>query len=282
MYKIAVLLFLLLNLGCQYFDKQPDDTIIAKAGKHTLYKVDLTFLNTEGLSTEDSLQLVTTYINKWATQKLLMDQAIRNLSKEKINSYNELIENYKTDLYTKGYLDILATQALNTNIKEQEYDYFYNQNKDNFLLNEELIKLRYVHIGTDNSSRAKLKQQLERFNETDQKELEEKAIQYKSFSLNDSVWVQANLVKDLISAVNNDNYNQLLKKSNNLELQDSLGVYLIFVKEVLKRNEQAPLEYVKQTIEQIILNRRKLEIIKNLEKDLLKDAIKSKKFEIYN
>ena len=54
------------------------------------------------------------------------------------------------------------------------------------------------------------------------------------------------------------------------------------INDVLLRNEIAPLEYVKPTINQIVINKRKLELIKQLEKDITKDAIKNKKFEIYN
>lgn len=67
-----------------------------------------------------------------------------------------------------------------------------------------------------------------------------------------------------------------------LELRDSLGLYLISIKEHLMRNDEAPLEYVMPTVKQIILNKRKLELIKELEKDITKDAIKNKQFEIYN
>ena len=51
---------------------------------------------------------------------------------------------------------------------------------------------------------------------------------------------------------------------------------------MLLRNSTAPLEYVKPTIDKIVINKRKLELIRELEKDITKDAIKNKKFEIYN
>lgn len=85
-----------------------------------------------------------------------------------------------------------------------------------------------------------------------------------------------------IPGVNSENKNQLLKKSNFVQLKDSLGVYLMQVNDVLLRNDTAPLEYVKPTIRQIVINKRKLELIKKLEKDITKDAIKNKEFEIYN
>jgi hypothetical protein len=74
----------------------------------------------------------------------------------------------------------------------------------------------------------------------------------------------------------------LLKKTNFLQLRDSLGLYLVAVKSTLERNENAPLEYVRPTINQIIKNKRKLALIQKLEKEIKDDAIKNKQFEIYN
>ena len=74
----------------------------------------------------------------------------------------------------------------------------------------------------------------------------------------------------------------MLKKTNFLQLRDSLGLYLVAVKSTLERNQNAPLEYVRPTINQIIKNKRKLALIQKLEKEIKDDAIKNKQFEIYN
>jgi len=121
-----------------------------------------------------------------------------------------------------------------------------------------------------------------RFNEEDKRELDSLSIQFKSYSLKDSIWVKASQVIDKIPVITPENKDQLLKKSNFIQLKDSLGVYLMQINDVLSRNDTAPLEYVKPTIDQIVINKRKLEIIKELEKDITKDAIKNKQFEIYN
>ena len=55
---------------------------------------------------------------------------------------------------------------------------------------------------------------------------------------------------------------KVLKKPNFTQLQDSLGVYLVKIEAILKTNDIAPLSYVKPTIEQIILNKRKQEPFK--------------------
>ncbi len=79
-----------------------------------------------------------------------------------------------------------------------------------------------------------------------------------------------------------ENKNQLLKKTNFLQLKDSLNLYLMQVNDVRVQNDYAPLEYVNRSIQQIVINKRKLELIKQLENDITKDAIKNKQFQIYN
>ena len=54
------------------------------------------------------------------------------------------------------------------------------------------------------------------------------------------------------------------------------------IEAVLKTNDIAPLSYVKPTIEQIILNKRKQNLLKKIQKDITIDAIKNKNFEIFS
>jgi hypothetical protein len=82
--------------------------------------------------------------------------------------------------------------------------------------------------------------------------------------------------------ITNANSDELLKKSNFLQLKDSLDLYLVQIKNVLNRGDTAPLSYVRPTINQIVVNKRKVDLLRQIESDITKDAIKNKKFEIFN
>ena len=56
---------------------------------------------------------------------------------------------------------------------------------------------------------------------------------------------------------------------------------MIKIESILKTNDIAPLSYVRPTIEQIILNKRKQNLLKKIKKDITIDAIKNKNFEIF-
>ena len=53
------------------------------------------------------------------------------------------------------------------------------------------------------------------------------------------------------------------------------------VKDVLEIGQQAPLAYVTPTLRQIIINKRKLKLVNQLKSEIVNDALRNKKFEIY-
>ncbi|WP_255572928.1 peptidyl-prolyl cis-trans isomerase [Hanstruepera marina] len=284
MKKITVILICLLSVtSCDYFFKQVDDRKpIARVDEIYLYQDDIQHLLTEGITPEDSTIRVTNFINQWATEQLLVAGARVNLNEQKLNEFDKMAEDYKKDLYASAYLEALVTRSIDTVVSVQEAQAYYQENIGIFNLNEDLIKFRYIQLDENRLDATDIKKKLERYNIQDKRDLDSIAIQFKSYSLNDSIWIKVNQVIDKIPAITTENKNQLLKKSNFIQLKDSLGLYLMHINDVLERNNTAPLEYVKPTIDQIVINKRKLELIKELEKDITKDAIKNKKFEIYN
>jgi len=247
-----------------------------------LYEEDIQNLVTAETSADDSTLIVNNYITRWATQQLLIDGAELNISEEKQSEFNKLVDQYRKDLYTKAYIEALVTRDLNVNVGIEEAEEFYKNNSETFRLNEELIKLRYIKVDESRNDFSKIKERFRRFNNEDKFILDSISIQFSSYSLNDSIWIKLSQAVNKIPVITSENKNQLLKKSNFIQLKDSLGVYLMQINDVLLRNETAPLEYVKPTIDQIVINRRKLELIRELEKDITSDAIKNKQFEIFN
>ncbi|UBZ10071.1 peptidyl-prolyl cis-trans isomerase [Leeuwenhoekiella palythoae] len=255
---------------------------VARVGNAYLYKEDIEKLITAEMSPEDSTTLVNGYINRWATKRLLVDNAQRNITLDEQDRLNNLVEQYKLDLFSQAYKDALVARSLDSSITDAEASQFYTENKENFKLNESLLKLRYIEMGENDYNEDEIKKRFTRFNAKDKRFLDSISVQFRAQYLNDSTWISLDKVIAKIPPVNVENSDQLLNKTEFLQLRDSLGLYLIAVNDRLDRNDDAPLEYVLPTVKQILLNRRKLDLIKQLEKDITKDAIKNKQFELYN
>ncbi len=281
MLKIPIMfLCCLLLISCDYFKQDIQSLPIARVNETYLFKEDIKGLIFESTSKEDSLLIVSNFITRWATQQLLIDQAIINLPKDQQESFDKLVTDYKMELYTESYKSTIVTQQLDSTIVNEELEQFYELNKQNFRLNDELLKVRYIHIAANFTKLSEIKKKFKRYDARDKIELTDLSIKFKAFNLNDSIWIKNDVLLDALPILQANN-NQVLKKSNFTELQDSLGLYLVKIEEVLKTNDIAPLSYVTPTIKQIILNKRKQELIKKLEKDITKDAIKNQRFELY-
>lgn len=273
---------LLLVTGCNYFETADPRVPVARVNDAYLYEEDIQALISEEYTPQDSALVVSNFINRWATQRLLIDRAKVNLPDEKQQEFEKLVQNYRNELFSKAYTDAIIAQELDTAVSREMAELYYLENGENFKLNEDLVKLRYVNLTKDNSAFDKIKTRFRRFNEEDKEELLDIAIQFNTYSFNDSVWVKTRQVYQRIGPLTPGTNEGLLKKDNFLQLEDSLGVYLVFVEDVKLRGEQAPLEYSLPTVKQILLNKRKLELIKKLEKDITQDAVKNDQFEIYN
>lgn len=278
---LYIILLAVIIYGCDRFNSDKIDDAVARVNNSYLYKEDLKHIIPNNVSKADSTLLANNYINNWASNLLLMDKALLNLPEKQQESFNSLVKQYENDLYTKAYLEALVKRSIDTTVSKVEADTIYQRNKESFKLNDELLKLRYINLPQNAVNLQGIKSKFKKFEKNDKVFLDSIAVQFRSYSLNDSVWVRASQVIEKIPVANQSNKNQLLKKSNFVQLKDSLNLYLIQINDVLLRGDYAPLDYVKPTVIQIINNKRKLELIKEIENEITKDAIKNKQFEIY-
>ena len=279
---LTYLLFSICIISCNWYSNETTENALARVGDVYLYPQELDANRPKQLSKTDSLLFVQNYINKWAKQQLLVNGATQNLNDEEFKEFDMLINQYKSDLYSNAYLEALISKSLDTVVKSALAKNYYNKNNQAFKLNENLLQLRYLAINKDRTDTSDLVKRLKRFDSLDRVILDSLKIHFKSYALNDSIWVKSNQVLNKLSVFTTTNNEELLKKSNFLQLTDSLDLYLVQIKDVLLRGETAPLSYVRPTINQILINKRKVDLLKQIEKDITKDAIKNKQFEIFN
>ena len=279
---VFLVIVLMVFSSCELFKSPEEKETIARVNDEYLYKSDFINDYPGNLSKSDSLLFSNQYINNWATKQLLKQRAEINLGQEKLVGFDKLAEDYKLDLYTNAYMNALIVKKLDTIIVKNEFDSLFNNTKQNFKLNEELLKFRSITIDKNHNNIKSIEKRFRRFDSIDKIVLDSLSIQFHSFMLSDTVWVKKSQLLQKLPMAANHIDSHLLKKSNFIQFEDSIRVYLVQINDLLKRNEPAPQEYMTQTLKQIILNKRKLKLINQLEIDVRKDAIQNQEFEIYN
>lgn len=280
-YWIPLLLLTILVSSCDYFKVPKEPKAIARVGKVFLYESDIVDLVPKGTSKKDSIAIVKSFIDRWATQKLLFEASERNIDDSKINEFKELIEQYKIDLYTKNYIEDLVIRQIDTVVTEEEIKSYYNNNKQIFINSSELVKMRYINLVKENPKFVNIKSKFTSFTKKDRLELEQQAINFKSYAFNDSIWVDINQVYEKLPFVNLDNKDKFISSGINFQYPDSTTIWLVKVNNVLPKDSPTPLEFLRPTIKQIIVNNRKLELVNTIEKEITNDALNDNKYEIY-
>lgn len=269
-------------VSCNLFKKEREPQAVVRVGEDFLYTSDLENLVPKNTSKEDSAIIIKNYINRWATQKLLINAAERNIDDDQKETFNQLIAQYKNDLYTKAYIEKIVQTRVDTVVSEEEIKKYYQENKENFKTNSTLVQLRYIHLSKDHPKFSTIKQKFLNFKKEDRKFWQTYQMQFKNSALNDSVWVLLDEIYRKVPFITPDNRDKYINEGMAYEKTDSLNnVYIVKIKKVINRNQISPFEYLKPTLQQVILNSRKLELIKKFEKEITDDAIKNKDYEVY-
>ena len=279
-YPFLVSGFLLFFISCDQFIVNKEE-VIARVGAVYLYRTDLEKGLDAFVNEADSILKSRNYIDQWARNQILMQQAEINLDIDIINKLELLVDQYKIDLYSNTYKQSVIDKAIDTDITSQELDSFLLQNRSVFKLNAPLFQVRFIELPHDNVDLNEIKRSFQRFDEEDKDYLDSLSFQFTNHILADSIWINKSNLLSEVSFLNQENLNSYIKKSQFFEIEDSLGVYLFFVKDYLKKDDYSPSEVLYPTIKNILLNQRKLQFNNQFEKDIIQDAIKSKTYEIY-
>ncbi len=272
-----IIIFTLL-VSCN--SKNEDKNAIAKVYDTFLYKEDMAEILPKKISKEDSVIFVKNYINKWAREQLLIQKAKINLQEEK-EQITTLVKQYEQDLLINKYKEAVVSQELDTVISMVEIEKYYTENKEIFKLNEALVKFRYIYFGNDILNPREIISLFKDDKQASNQELIKQELQLKSLSLNDSIWIKYDDVIRAAPYLKAINKKTFLQKKKSIQKKDSLGVYIVKIKDVLLRNEIAPMSYALPTIKQLILHKRKLKLLNKIEEIIIEDAIKNKEFQIY-
>lgn len=280
-YRAALLIVWLAAISCNTFMEEAKPEAVARVNNSYLYEEDLKGIVPAGTSKEDSIAIIKTFIDRWASKKLLYNAAEVNLNKDILDEYNRLVNQYRTDLYTKAYIEELVKRSVDTTVTDADVAAYYNSYKDNFRTTETLVRLKYIKVDKEHPKFNTVKSRFLSGNKKDQKALQDMAIQFKSYAFNDTTWVNMNQVYTKLPFITPDNRDQYIKGGSSYQYPDSTDVYLVKVVSVLDKNRVSPYEYIRPTLVQLIINNRKLELIKQLEKEITDDAIKNNKYEVY-
>ncbi|MHC1708346.1 MAG: hypothetical protein AB9842_12615 [Bacteroidales bacterium] len=281
--RLFCLLFLagLISLSsCNKGGSQKKGIPVARVRNAYLYTSDLAGVVPANTPSSDSVEMVKNYIQNWIRQKLVVHQAEQNLSKDQ-KDFSLEMEDYRNSLVVYKYESKLIEQKLDTNVSEKEIEDYYQANPANFELKDNIVKVLYVKLPLKNSSLNRIRNLLKSSRDNDKEELVNVAsTQAVNSFLDDNTWLFFN---DLLKEIPIKTYDQeeYLQNHRFVEFSDDQYTYLMNILDFKIKEGLSPLSLEKENIRNILINKRKIKLVNDMEKDVYEQALKDKEFEIF-
>jgi hypothetical protein len=276
----ATILILGIGFGCAPDGNSGSGEVLVRVYDKYLYASDLKGVIPPGASPRDSLTTVRNFIQNWVDRELIVKKAEQNLPDE-LQDFSDRIEEYRNSLVIFEYEKMLVRQELDTNVSLEAIQEYYEAQKNNFTLEEDILDLQYLVLHTDSPAMNKFRQYLRSDEASEKDSLALYSSKYAvSFSLLRGQWLNLEDTYELLP-IEEYSYQQYIRNDRYLEVQDSVFVYMIRIMDYKLADSIPPVGFVEDDIKKIILNRRKNDLIKSMRQGVLQDAVEANQVEIF-
>ena len=276
----TLICILLISAFCSCGGKDPEEDAIARVYDKYLTKTELAGIVPYGLSSKDSLALIQEYIDEWIRRNLVLRRAELNLTDEQ-KDVNAQLEDYRSSLITFAYERELVRQKLDTTVSDAEIESYYRENAANFELKSNIIRLKYLKLSLKAPNADKAKGWLLGKSDAERNKLEQYCQMFAvNYLLDDNNWL---LFEDVLKEIPLSDYSmdQFNRNKRFLELQDKEFRYFVAVTGFIVKESNAPLSFERGNIRNIILNKRKIKLVEQMQLDAYNDALNEKDIEYF-
>jgi hypothetical protein len=229
---------------------------------------------------EDSTFFVEKYMNDWIRKQLMIYHAEINLSSD-IQNYEKQIEDYRSSLLIYAYQQELINQNFDTSIYYTQVESYYNQYKNEFKLSKNIFKGRFIVVEKSAPQLKNLNKWYKSDKEGSILDLTDYCQQFaKEYYLEDDKWQYFSVFNNLLPEyIQEEDY--FLENTKGVVFEDENLRYYVFVKDFKINGSVSPLELEQDKIRNVLLNKNKIEYLKQLEDELYQNGLALKKIKIY-
>lgn len=233
-----------------------------------------------GTSPKDSAQIAAEYIKQWIKSMLVLYRAENNLTEEQKDVQLQL-DDYRKSLLIYAYERELIRQKLDTIVNDAQIEEYYKKYPGNFELKNNIIRLKYIKLPANTPSADKVASWFTSAGKNERIKLEEFCKTYAvNYVLDDANWL---LLDDVIKEIPMEDYSS--DDFNNdkrlLDFNDEEYRYLVKVTGFMVKESKAPLSFERNNIRSIILNKRKIKLIEQMQTDVYNEALNEKDAELF-
>ncbi len=264
--------------GCSGKHTPSHDTI-ARVGNKTLSYEQVMSAVPSGLSDSAKNEFTINYIDNWIVSQLLYDMARKNLPDAQ--RLDELVENYRRDLFCYEYRRRLSDERLTQELPEDTLQLFYDNHTSEFKLHRPIIRGLLLKVPVNAPQLSSLRQWVARAGKNGVENIEKYAVKnaigYDYFF---DRWVWFDDIKDNIPYDFGDDA-QFLLHNKLFEHRHEGIVYLLCIDSYRLAGDTMPYEFARPRILEILLNEHRARFNRELEQSLYDEAVAQGLINVY-
>ncbi len=286
LFKLGCLLCMLLQVAtfssCKYFKKTAltDERPVAKVNEAILYYDDIEAVVKSAGGRKDSADIVRQYIEDWVKRKLMIQKAIVYLPADRVEIEKQ-VNDYRESLILYAYEKELILQKTDTFFSREELLNYYDNYSINFELAKDVAQIHFVKIPRESPKLDSVSIWFSSEREDHSLKLRDYCYQYATdFSFADTIWYEVDVICRNVP-VSPEQVSNYYRNRNSAAVTDSMYYYLLKVNNFRNKGEISPFDFVKPDIERILLNNRKVDLVRSTYETIYQEALRNKEFEIY-
>lgn len=269
-----------LTVSCEQKTAGVHKDAIVQIGDKILTREELRENIPSFLNPEDSILATEHYIKVWISDNLLYNVAQKNIIDQ--DNIELLVENYRKSLIIYQYQEQLVSEKLSKEISDETLLDYHKNNKDKFKLDRSLIKGLFLRVPVDAPQIEQIRIWYKSVSPASLVNIEKYSLQYSAnYDYFFDNWIDLGelMNKWPIGNINEPNY---IKSNRFIEQKDDKYYYFLHITDFLLPGDDAPFEYAKSTIKEILVNQKKIEFLRETEADLYKKALGSGQIIFYH
>lgn len=274
----ALLLMLILVFSC-FRGAEKNREVLARVNNTFLYADEIETMIPSGITGNDSVELLRVYVGKWVEQQLILQNA-NNILTAKEKDFSKKIRDYRNALLIIEWEKKLLSAQLDTNITEKQLKDYYEANQREFILQADIVRVLYIKLNANSPFVREARDFL-----LDDPFDSEAAEQFcRKYAVNHFLDIRSWLYVDDIQKeipLTTQHKTEMSTGNGFFEIQDAEYMYMIKVLDSKLKGSVSPMALEENTIKEVILQKRKKEIIDNHVRELRSSAERSSKIEIY-
>lgn len=288
MYKSGnffLLLFLIIlncmqSCGPNATVRDDSDRVVAEVYNKQLRAKEVNAFIPNQATKEDSLEMARGFIERWVRDALLIREAEKQVSKDL--AIDQLVKRYRTQLILSNYEKEYVEKNLDTMVSIEELQKYYEENKEQYLLETTIVRCRLMKLSMDITPRDKefIAKNWKSNNPSDKRYMQRVCKDFGDICLFDEqAWLKLDQIKNMLppGTINNS----VIQYNREFTFKDSEYYYYLYIFEYVADKELAPFTFIEEQARKYILYRRKLKLLDEMKESLYEQETGTNNVKIY-